>query len=247
MPHSVTLGVGYAASSPTEKQAVGSPKYTERSGRRGVVCCHSSTGDAAGCFNQADWKNHTARLAEYFHLVAADLTNPQNWGNDASQARVADSWSYLQTVRGVPSGKCLLFGLSMGALAALNWAHDNPTKVAAIALGIPVVNLQDAHDNRGFAAVIDSAQAYGSHAGYVSAEPTHNPAAAGRQAALAGIPIKLVTSSDDPAAVESVVNAWAVSANGQGGNVRVESQGAVGHTMSSYDPEKIAEFLLSYA
>lgn len=243
----LSLGIGYSATAPTEKQGIGSPKYSIPTSRKGVVACHSSTGNAPTSFSQADWQNHSARLSDYFHYIAADLVNAQNWGTDAAQSRVADSWSYLQTTRGVPSSKTLLFALSMGALAALNWAFDNPTKVAAIALIIPITDLKDAHDNRGFSALIESAQAYGSHSAYLAAEPTHNPSATGRQAALAGIPIKLWYSTDDPAAVASVCLAWAASMNSQGGNVTTTSMGAVSHTASALDPEQVAEFLLAYA
>lgn len=245
--HNASLGVGYAASAPTEKQQIGSPKYAIPSTRRGVVACHSSTGDAAACFSQADWKNHTARLAEFFHLIAADLTNPQNWGNDDSQDRAEDSWTHLQSKRGVPSSKCLLLALSMGALTALNWAHDNPTKVAAIALIIPVVNLKDAHDNRGFDTLIDSASAYGSHAAYLSAEPTHNPSATGRQAALAGIPIHIWYSTNDPVYTPTVISDFVTAVNAVGGNATATSMGAVLHTASGLNPDEILDFLLPYA
>ena len=112
--------------------------------------------------------------------------------------------------------------------------------VAAIALITPVVDVDDIHDNNrnGYAAEIEAR--YGGLAAFDAALPTHNPVAFAGQ--LAGIPIKVWISSNDPVVIPATVDAFAA-----GSGAAVASLGAVGHTAGALDGADVASFLLPHA
>lgn len=75
--------------------------------------------------------------------ITADYGGPHTWGNNASMQAMTDAYNYLQTQTEAKKGKVLLRGGSMGGLTALVWAAANPTKVAAICIDLPVLDLED--------------------------------------------------------------------------------------------------------
>lgn len=217
--------------------------YVRSATKRGIVACHGNSQTALTALTDSDHRPPYFGLADRGLCVgSADLGStagtPQ-WGNDTVRTRVGEVWAYLQSRFGAKTDKMLLLALSGGTPAALNYARQNPSNVAAIALLIPIPNVQDAYDNRGFSASIETA--YGS--AWAASAATHDPAASGNQAALAGIPIHAWTSSNDTAAVASVVNAYAALV---GGSMAVSSMGAIGHSTSALNPNDVYDFFAPY-
>lgn len=212
--------------------------------KRPIIWFHQHTGNATSTLQPGTAAYGLDVLAETGHpIIAADLGGPSTWGSDASLARTTDAFNYIIARMGAKSDKALLWGGSMGTLTALLWAKANPTKVAALAVSLPVLNLQDVHDNRTFGATVYGPiieTAYGGAAGYAAALATKNPAAT--PASWAGVPMKLWYSEDDPVAIPSEVAAFAAASGAQ-----TVSQGAAGHTFNGVDFKKVRDFLTSYA
>ena len=139
-----------------------------------------------------DWGRCSAK-ARRTHLIPA--TSPSAWGNDAAIDSVDKCATWLGTVR-CRTDKVFLAAASMGALAVLNWARTHLDQVAAVALCVPAVDLADLHDRTALGYQAEIEAAYGGHAGYLAALPTHNPTAFA--ADLASIPIKIWYSTNDP-------------------------------------------------
>lgn len=219
--------------------------YPADATRRGVVSCHSNTTSGLSATREPSHQPHLYALADFgLPVISTDLGSIAGaFGNDTARTRVGQAWTYVKSPFGAKTDKMLLFGISGGSLAALNYARQNPTNVAAIALLLPLVNIQDAYDNRGFASQIETAYSNA----WAANAATHDPAATGNQAALSGIPIKLWYSTDDAYAVASVVTAYATAVNNAGGSATTASMGAVGHTASALDSRDVLDFLGPYA
>lgn len=218
--------------------------YKPDSTKRPIIWCHQHTGSAASTMPPAHSVYGIEALAAAGHpVIAADLGGGSTWGSDASLARLTDAFNYIVAQMGAKSDKALLWGGSMGTLTALLWAKANPTKVAALAAALPVVNLQDVHDNRSFGGTVYSTvieAAYGSAANYNAALPNKNPAAS--PGSFTNIPMKFWYSDDDPVAVPSEVASFA-SATG----AAKASYGAQGHTFNGLKLGDVRDFLTSYA
>lgn len=173
-------------------------------------------------------------------VLSIDAGGTQPWGNDTSIARVADGWSYIKSQFGAKSDQVLIYGASMGALIALNWAKANPGLVAAMALHLPVTDLADIHDNNRIGYAVEIETAFGGAAGYAAAIAAHNPIA--NASAFSDIPIKMWYASNDTVVMPATVDAFA-SATG----AKKASLGAVGHTTNTLDPGEVLAFLRPYA
>jgi alpha-beta hydrolase superfamily lysophospholipase len=171
-----------------------------------------------------------------YPVLAGTLSGTAPWGNDASQAKLADARTYAQGTLGAASGKVGLVGLSMGALTALNWTRANPTLVACIALLIPVTDLDYLHANNvnGWAAEIEAA--YTNLAGYNAAVATHDPNQ-NTSSHASGPPIKVWYSSTDTSAVTARQQAF-ITAVG----CPSVSLGAVGHALTGLDAQQVVAF-----
>lgn len=234
----VGLG-GYAAS---ENHAALVPRgHRADQSKRVVLSCHGSGGTAQTWawtdVNSYPINQWLARVG--FPVLSCDFGGTNTWGNDTSRTRVGDAFTFAQSKLGVKTDKVLLFGASMGTLTALNYARANPTKVAAIALALPITDLVDAHDNRGFTAVTETA--YGGTAAYNAAKAAHNPAT--NTADLAGIPIKLWYTTDDPYAWPATVAAFDSAL----GSADAVSIGTGGHSTAGLDPSAVADFFRLYS
>jgi pimeloyl-ACP methyl ester carboxylesterase len=197
--------------------------------------------------NDAKAKEIVQRIAlQQLPAIATDMGGTTTtWGNDTAISACASSLTYLNTVTGARTDRAIVVGLSMGALTALNWARANPSKVAAIGLFLPTVNLADMHDNNrgGFAGDIEAS--YGGASGYATDGPSHDPA--NFTASYASMPIRIWYSSDDPVAVPSVVTAFGTAVGATMTNL-----GNVGHsnnslTNANLDAEDVAEWFAQYA
>lgn len=157
----------------------------------GVMAIHGA-GTSAILYRDTHWGQDVRLFAdEGYPVVSDDFGGFQTWGNDTAIAAADDAYDYLTGTLGALSGddSVILYGISMGGCTALNWAVRNLSKVKAIVLIVPVVDLQDIHDNNraSFRSTIEAA--YGSEAAFNAASPTHSPVEFG--ASLAGIPIRI--------------------------------------------------------
>ncbi len=230
--------------------------------RRAVIVCHSA-GQRHTDQAQAAWWPVPRALAATgrFMCLAGDFGDPTvdlgpvssrySWGNDNAIESVSRAYDWLQSPSsGAKQGKVLLAATSMGAVLALNWALNWAIRyrsaVAAVILGCPVLDLEDvyANDKGGLGPSI--AAAYGVI--YPRSLPeiqTHSPAR--YPADLAGIPIKIYASSDDPIASDTpFCNTWA-KAVGSGGLVSVFDLGAVQHWPVSTPVKDALEFSRIFA
>lgn len=198
--------------------------------RRLVVWCHehgalgwwwSAQADDRACVSIVD--------GEQFCAASADLNGMTAWGNAGALTAIGQLWTQAINDLGVLSDKILIAGLSMGALTALNYTRQNPTKVKAC-LGItPAVSLPWHYDN-GFGTPGSVAQvqaeieaAYGGYAGYQAAIPAHSPYEG--MDFPAGVPLALWTSTDDTFVSNARTHEYAAAVGAELGSL-----GAVGHS-----------------
>lgn len=158
------------------------------------------------------------------------------WGNDTARTRVGTARTFMHTRLAPRTDKLLLIGGSMGGATALRWAIQNPTQVAAIALFIPAVDLQDivANNRGGYAASVTTA--YGG-------TPTDAQNPADQAATLVSIPITIWYASDDPICAAATVQAFGAACG-----ATMVNMGAVGHSFSaSTYAASVTGFLGAYA
>lgn len=217
-------------------------------GGRVVVSCQGSHSTADSILT-AGWERANALSAAGYVLVQGDLaqtTTQGTFGNATSETRVGQLRTFaLGSSAPVPAaGKVHLIGGSGGVAAALNYARANPGNVASIYGMVPLVDIEDVYNNRTDVditqAEIDAA--YTDHAGFLAAMPARNPSRAGNQAALAGIPIRLAYSTNDPYITVASVLGYVAAVNAAGGNATAFSMGAVGHDTPGLDPYDCARF-----
>lgn len=182
-----------------------------------------------------------------FVALSCDNGGAAPWANDTSISRAGDAFTFLTATGsgkpGAKTDKCLVFAASMGAAIALNWAKSNLTKVAAMALCIPAVDMKDIYDNnRGPGLQASIATAYGGDAGWQAAEPTHNPK--NFASSFAGIPIRCWYATDDPAIAIATVSTFQGLV---GSSCDTVSLGAVGHTPGAIPSADVISFLSQYA
>jgi pimeloyl-ACP methyl ester carboxylesterase len=205
-----------------------------------VIFCHGVLVGAQQTFNAEGQVQR--ELADLYEVTSggADLGGLSTWGNDASIAAVSALITYMGSTYGTKTARVVLYGTSMGALTALNWAMANPTKVAAVGLTAPAVSLQGIHDRDpiGLAALIDTA--YTNHAGYVAALPVHDPSHANNRDVIRslGNRMRVWYSTDDNVIAASEVLAFA----GYSGCV-LDSMGAIGHAASASALSAVAQWL----
>jgi hypothetical protein len=188
------------------------------------------------------WNGLQRKVAESGMPVASgDLGSMTHWGNGTSVTRTEQLRVWQQTTQGVKTDKVVLLAVSMGALAALNWARANPTKVSAIVLLTPIVNLGYYHDVYPDGGVV-SAQidaAYGGTPAYTAAAPTSDPMVYG--AALSSIPINIWYSDDDTSVRPVDVASFATLTG-----AKTKSLGAVGHSAGSLTATELLSFMWKY-
>ena len=232
----VVRAAGYVGA---EGQFYGIPKGWASGGGRLIVIARGAGGDHTS--NMQDVRDY-AELG--FAVISADLgyTSTATWnaGNDTALSRVDSAWTFMQSEVGVRSDKLIFAGGSGGAILALNYAKSNPSKVAAISLGIPAVSLTDLHDNDRGSTAAPIEAAYGGLAGYQAAVAAKDPYL--NIASIPSIPIRFFISEDDPTAVASYAYAFAR----QHPTTMEKSIGARLHT-SAVTADEHAAFFRPYA
>jgi pimeloyl-ACP methyl ester carboxylesterase len=163
----------------TEDVTVFTGRTTPTTGAVPVIYCHGVLGTGT----DAAWLDNTIAgddlrpIAAWGHPVfVPNLGGASTWGNQTSIDAVTSILTWAATAYGTRTDYVALAGESMGALTALNWAIQNPAKVAALWLRVPCLGLEWTRNNVGlFTGLIDSA--YGgsvSQAEYDTYDPMRN-------------------------------------------------------------------------
>lgn len=211
-----------------------------RPGGTAVVACH---GLLAGATQFQGTEGHALRtLADRHEVtsVAADVGGTATWGNDTAITAVDTLVAHMGSTWNTSTTGVAFYGVSMGALLALNWALRNPTKIVALALVAPVVSLEGIHDRDPSGAAASIETAYTNEAGYLAALATHDPSTAANLVALKALAprTRLWYSTDDTTVVASEVLAYAAATG-----CALDSMGAVGHASTTVAQATAAQWL----
>lgn len=212
----------------------------------GVVACHGYGGDELELYTPDGTKGNfhaiiRAVVAAGYPVVMC-YNGGNQWGNSTAVSRVASARSYLQGTLGAKTGKVLLIGQSMGHLAVMNYASQNPANVAAVFSSMGVADLSDIHANPSYTGTIDAA--YGGTWTQSANGATSNPTTQAKAGKYAGLPWLCYHGSTDttcPPTTQSTLQA-AIGSTAR----RVQVSG--GHnwtTVGNYNIADIVSFLQS--
>jgi dienelactone hydrolase len=229
---------------PSEACSLLTPKE-RRMGARPVLYAHAYNTDGGSVDTGASyWDFVPERLGAT--LAAGDFAGPATFGVDAATdameaCRVAVSGGGGRVGGGIANDKAVIYGGSMGTTAAMNYARRFPARVACVVAVLPVMDVEDvrANNRSNLAAPIEAA--YGGLAGWNAARPTHNPIEFA--ASLAGVPMLLCYSTNDPIALAGFVASFAAAV---GPSCTTLSMGAAGHTFFGLDLAAVAAFITPY-
>lgn len=203
---------------------------------RGCLVFGGRGSTAAGNLTFSSGQQLMQGLAELgIATMTADWGGPTHWGADLAVTRADTGRPYQATQQGTLGTSVVVLGISMGTVLALRYAMAHPTRVAAIALVLPVPDVQGMYDGNinGFQAEIGTA--YG-------ARPSNAQNPASNTASFAGIPIAMWYSTDDPVALPTPTTTFAAATG-----ATLTSLGAVGHTLDNIPPHAVSGFLSTYA
>jgi hypothetical protein len=210
---------------------------------RAVVVCH---GRGELGVTGALYSGQTSllrSLAQTFPVVENDLTGSAHWGKDAALTKLGDSVAYALGTLGGLATKVYLWAISMGTLPAIRYLLANPTKVAALALTVPVTDLVYQHDTNpaGFASEIETtlgiSGTYAGNSTITAMDPNQQVAAI----AATGVPVKAWIASDDTTAVTARQQAFITALGCDSVNA-----GAVGHTYAATTVGEIDTFFAAH-
>lgn len=208
-------------------------------GKRAVIYSHGANRPALDGVSPG-YADIPRYIGEFYPTIYPDMGGLYNWGNDTAISRLSAVRTFMGN-KGYAIDKVVLTAGSMGAAAVCNWARQNLSLVACLALFVPSVDIEDirANNRSGTQAGIEAA--YINNAGWQTARPTHNPVEYAAQ--LASIPTRIWYSTDDPIVMPSTVAAFAAAH----GNATVTSLGAIGHDVSSLNYADMMTWLRKYA
>lgn len=244
-----SYGVGqYSAGHATEAHAfVANRRYTPNTKRGFVYLLGAGTVASNDLLGLTGSSGYFA-LGNYPSISAdcGSTTSQGTWANPTGVSRMTDATNYFNTAFGAKIDKIGLVGVSHGSLTCLAWAVANASKVAFLYLALPACDVQDIHDNRaaGLATVglspTSIENAYGGLAGYNAAMPASNPAA--NDSTLAGVPARILYSSNDPIVDTSTVTALAAAI---GPSCTLINTGANGHSTGGYNDTGAGAFVVA--
>jgi pimeloyl-ACP methyl ester carboxylesterase len=227
-------GVANPSGAPSEKYVCIFDRLHKWDGsRRCIIVPPGHNGDAVGGVSAPQWM---AGARVYGDLAAAQLAGlpmlaiddggGQTFGNDVAIARIGEAIAWVASSGYGKADKVILSGSSMGSLASVNYAARNPSKVAALALFYPAMDMAFIHGN-GYNTEIDAA--YGGSAGYTAALPTHDPITQAQSGTLDGIPVHGWYSTNDTVVSTSAWTNFKNALVARSQAVGETSLGAVGH------------------
>lgn len=243
-----TYGTGYSTAAPGEHQALlTANNYRPDNTRMGIVYCHSwgaVTSIAAYPYSGTSLyvPIMLQRLAECgWPVIVADL-GLDTWGSDTGIARVTEAKAYLQGVGGAKAGKVGIVAWSMGGAVSMAWMRANPTLVQAAYLMQPVSDLNDlvVNNRSGGASSVNAAYPGGVYTDATDG-PNHSPVKFAAQ--LAGIPMKIISASDDAVVIPSTV---ATVAAATGAQTSILTGGHGDGTLSKIDPLDVSSWLAAH-
>jgi hypothetical protein len=202
---SVALG-GYVAAEASS--ATYARLYRPDATKRPIIYFTGGPGDARDYLTATSSGSQIGpSLAESVPVISAAFGGGNQWGNDTSQTRIGQLWTYVKSQLGTKTDKFVGIGVSKGMTALLNYTRANPGNVAALLGIVPAVNVSDIHDNNrgGNQASIDTA--YG--AAWAANAATHDPALNTTTHASQAIPMKLIYGDSDTVVIPSTVTAFA--------------------------------------
>lgn len=205
-----------------------------------VILCHGVLSTSRQFFGDEGRVNR--ELADLYEVTsgAGDLGGLSTWGNDASIDAVTALITHMGSSFGTKTDRVAIYGTSMGALTALNWAMRNVSAVVALGLTAPAVALQGIHDRDpiGLAELIELA--YTDEAGYLAALPTHDPSHIANRDAIRtlGPRTRVQYSTDD-----NVIDPAEVLAYAGWTGCLVDNMGAIGHSATSAALSAMAQWL----
>lgn len=217
--------------------------YKPTQSRRGVIFVHGVSG-VAGSWQAAPIQDKVLALAAAgYPVISADLSSATysgaNWANADHLSAIDAAWSYLKSALGAKTDKVLLYGSSMGATGALAWAKANLSTVLAIGCTIPCLDIDDIYQNDKGSLRAGIGTAYGvTFPTSLGDLTTHAPVSFG-STALAGLPLRLWSASNDPiASTTAVCQSW----GGKGATLTVTDLGAVGHDATTANAQQLVQF-----
>lgn len=221
--------------------------WTHDSAVAPAIYCHQALTTALSPFAATGDVNDLAVRAIIHRLgrrgvpcITSDQAGTSSWSNAAAVGTVGNALTYAGARLGSRSDKAVLFGTSMGSLLALNYTQMNPSKVLAVAVMLPIPDLEWVHDNGPAPIPANIETAFGGLAAYNAAKAGYNPM--NHTANFAGVPVRMWYSDDDPTAVPERAIAFATATG-----ATIESLGAVGHTLTGIDADAVADWLAEFA
>lgn len=234
---------GYVAS---EASTLAAGKlYAPTASKRPIIYFTGQTAnDTDFLTSSASGSQIAPRLADVgVPFISAVFGGANLWGNDTTQTRIGQAWTYVKAQMGCKTDKFIGIGVSKGALALLNYARNNPSNVAAIVGIVPVVNLPNVYaDNASLQAEIDTA--YTNHATYLTALPTHDPNANAATHLSQAIPMEFIYGASDTVVRPADVSAFATAVGAS-----KQSKAGTDHltTAPAVDPvEDVWKFISQY-
>lgn len=194
--------------------------------RPGVTFFHGATGDGTDAVtpSQAGQYRLLRDLARRYPMTVAPLGGIQTWAQQLVVDRAIESMDFLEEELGCPEDDHVLFGGSMGSIAALIVAALVPTRVRCVVTYLTIPDLVSIYNED-----VEGAQAPIGTAHGVT-HPTPLPAGAtplDHVEVLSGIPWLGYYSTDDQFNTPQQVTDFAFDVGGT-----VVSLGALGHTQA---------------
>lgn len=143
-----------------ETDSLWEPTAYLRNGRTvGIVAVHGAGATGLSPADSTLLGSHRLHrlLAARYPIVATDMGGANTWGNSAATAGIAAAKTYLQSTMGAKAGPVVLVAISMGNIAAHNYARANPGSVLGIVASIGASNLTQMYGNATYQAAIGTA------------------------------------------------------------------------------------------
>lgn len=175
-----------------------------------------------------------------FSIYAGGWGGPYNFANDLFIGGVNAHLSYLSS-KGYDTSKVAVIGGSMGAMTACYFASMFPSRVKAMVLMIPLLDLAWAYDNLdgipAFAGMRpEAAAAYGGEANMRAQSALRSPVAVAKY--ISHIPKEIYYSSTDP-----VYNSAQLDRMRFESGARLYNTGTGGHDFVNMPEQRMADFI----
>ncbi len=213
-----------------------------RAGAPAVIYCHGATQTVDQMIDVSTYNGIRRALTAVanagFPVVGIHGAGDA-WGNATHLSRITAGITYARNTIGASSDPVILIGGSMGGGAVQAYAGNFAASVACVVGFVPVCDLLDLHDNRGFGASIDAA--YGGAYSDASDGPDHSPvklAAAGR---LNTVPFAAWYGASDATCIPSITQACVAN---QAHGVATSVAGTHNTALDNIPADDVVSFIL---